>query len=138
MRGGEVMVQPSYPFARLWDDAAARLDPGGEPVSTAPGRSRKRRAVRQGQCSPAPLHTIFVLCEAAGPPSVVPLSLRDAVVELARHIFRIDPSDPGRLQREMDTLTTIARRVQVAQLVYPRRFDGLDAVSQLVRKTLNR
>jgi hypothetical protein len=60
------------------------------------------------------------------------LSQRDALTEMARHLFRLDPTDRSRLEQELDMLTTLVELVPVSRLHVPRAYGRLPAVTQAV------
>jgi hypothetical protein len=69
---------------------------------------------------------------AASTAAILELSRRDAVVELSRHLHRIDPRDRAMLDRELDLLAELVRRVRVARLRLGHRYDGMDVVGELI------
>ncbi len=131
---GRTWLHPSYPFARLAPETAGGLG-GTNDLSAAPTRSLKWRTPRRGSEERHALAIIFVL--AAGETvSVAPLGLRDAMVELARHLYRIDPTDRSRLGRELTQLERLARSTPVRRLGYPRRLDAAESVREAVSAEL--
>jgi len=136
-----VRAFPSYPASRLNDDSAvalraapspplwARLDPV---ASTAATGSKARHAQRSPSAHLS-LRALYVVTAGAELPMIVPVTRRDAVVELARHLHRLDPNDRVRLANELDLLVQLVCRVHVAKLLLPHRFDALAEVQRAVR-----
>lgn len=127
--GDVVRVHPSYPFARLHGDAAQQLE-AADDIHVVATRTHKHRAKRVGETTAQRLAAIYVL--QTGDIGVGPMGIRDAIVELARHLYRIAPTDRTRLLSELDRLERVARGVPVRILSYPRRFDSVARVRQLI------
>ena len=129
VRDDAVWVHPSYPFARLHGDAALHLE-AADDIHVVATRTHKHRAKRAGETSAQRLAAVYVL--RSGELGVEAMGLRDAIVELARHLYRVDPTDRARLLSELDRLERLARGVPVRILSYPRRFDAIGEVRQLI------
>lgn len=125
-----VVVQPSYPFARMFADSLEAL--GKSPTERATARNDKWRFRHPRGGAPRNLSAVFALAVGETVRSE-PMSLRDALAELARHLFRIDPSDRAALAEELTSLERIARGLPVYRLYYPRRYAALPAVRDAVR-----
>lgn len=132
--GEAVFVHPSYAFARLNEDAAHALG-ATDDIHTLPTRAHKWRSAREPSHERQPLRALYVLDR--GELGITPLSQRDAIVELARHLYRVDPTDRARLLRELDRLAELTRLVPVRRLRYPRRFDALPAVVDAILADLS-
>jgi hypothetical protein len=127
-----VDTHPSYAFVRLCHDAVAALAPATR--SLVPGHPHKCRVQRAAARGRQPLVAIYALENAPGPVVVSPHSIRDAVALLARHMYRIDPTDRARLASELPRLERVARRLRVATLRYPRGFDALAEVREAIAR----
>ena len=84
------------------------------------------------------LRRIYLLEQADADPSISEVGKRDAVVQLANNLHRLDPGDRRRLREELPFLETVVSRVPVARLSYRRRFEDLPAVHRAVRHDLAR
>lgn len=133
--GEAVFLHPSYAFARLNEDAAQSLG-ATDDIHTLPTRAHKWRAAREPIHERQPLSALYVLDR--GEIGITPLTQRDAIVELARHLYRIDPTDRTRLLRELDRLAELTSLVPVRRLRYPHRFDALPDVAATILADLSR
>jgi hypothetical protein len=124
---GSVMVEPSHSMARLCADSLCRLDEGAAPTMAA-----KSLLPRPASLSRQPLRMIYSLCPGATGHAVEPMSVRDGVVELARHLFRVDPTDKLALAGELSRLEQVVRAVPVARLRFSHDLDALDALCRFV------
>ncbi|HHH26806.1 MAG TPA: hypothetical protein ENK57_00425 [Polyangiaceae bacterium] len=130
-RDDGVWLAPSYPFARLRRDAIERLGEGHFEVAP---RQLKWRLHREGAVEPVRVGAIYALEEGAEV-EVIPMSRRDALAELAHHVYRLDPTDRSRLTTELLDLEVIVSEVPVARLRYPRRFSAFDQIAPLLEAT---
>ncbi len=132
-----VVACAEYTGLRLWPDSCVAIGlAGGVDVS---GNSEKRRFPGLGHDVESMLRAVYVLAPVAagdGPPSIRPMSAREAVMALVRNSYVLDIEDRGRLSAHFDALARIARRVPVRKLVVPRRFDALDDVPALLARDL--
>lgn len=122
----EVLALPSYPASRLWVDSAERFSSTDRLVVDTV-RTGKLRLDREGADASLPLVALFVLV-ADAEVRVEPLRGGDTVAALAAHLHRLDTADRRRLTDELALLASVAARVPVSRLVYPRSFDALGAV----------
>lgn len=132
LEGSSVIAEPSYPFARLCKDAVLALEGDAMRVARAASRTLKWRAHRPAASGPRRLDTLYTLARHDGPIRIEPLTSRDALVELARHLYRLDPTDRGALRGELGRLERLVGSARVVQLCYPHRFDRLDALRQSI------
>ena len=141
----EVVAIPSYPFIRLGPDSAGALgraapDPARGPAALArdavvasnPRQGGKLRVPMPLGRGRLVLRRLYLLEPSDAGPELTLLSRRDAVVELARNPYRIDPEDRGRLEREFELMVEVVRRVRVARLRYRHRYEDLPAVRALL------
>jgi hypothetical protein len=134
LRGDAVEVHPSYPFARLFGDSLRAMGvKTAERVSARHDKWRVQRRVARGPCRVA---AIFSLSSDSAL-RLVRQRPRDVVAELARHLFRIDPSDRTALMGELAMLESIAARVPLYALHYPRRYDALADVREALSAVLS-
>lgn len=136
-RGDDIVIIPSYPGLRLWDDAIAALfDASGfyTPVTHYNLKQRFRAAASTTTFCPSttPLAGIYVLdtdeSERVASVSTVErplLTKRDAFITLLSLAFKLDIEDQSRLTREFDFLHHLVTRVPVRRLTIPDSFQAL-------------
>lgn len=127
-----VLVHPSYHFARLHLDAAAKLD-ATDDMHVVKTRAHKHRARRDGPTHALRLIALYVL-QQGSEMGTAEVGSRDAMVELARHLYRIAPTDRDRLGSELERLERLTSSVPVRLLRYPRRFDGIAALADFIAR----
>lgn len=129
---GSLLVEPSYPSARLWAPSVDALFSGQDAPRVSP-RSDKRRLVLRTASNAAPLGAIFQLAADSDSISVERLSAAEVVRELPRHTYRLSANDARALAAEFAHITAIARTTSVFVLRYPRRFEALPEVLEQIR-----
>lgn len=140
---GIMQVAPGRPLIRLRNDSWRRLCDG------APKGNRQARLVQQahGMKVHAPagdymphcaLHRkvvgIFLLEDSGyrSAASIRECSAGAGVTTLLEHSFLLDVEDPALLSRQYAHLTALVRQAGVHALTYPRRYDCLPAVIELL------
>lgn len=139
---GTIMAVPSYPGLRLWPDALPAVPGLRAPAST---RFRKVRmaAATAGfryHRTPTALQRIYVLSgrkRGSGVAISTP-SMRDGVMDLLRHAYRLDRTDRSALARELDLAVSVARRRIIRRLAFARTLSGLDEVRTAILEDLAR
>ncbi len=86
--------------------------------------------------APVPLRRIYLLGRNAPEPTIEPLRQRDAMLEIAGHLHRLDPNDPRLLTMELEFLEAVTSVVRVARLSHPRRFEERDALVDAILRDL--
>lgn len=136
---GRFFGVPSYPGLRLWPDVAAALL-GQEAPDLAPVAhytEKKRLGPSSGPlpfCTESvPLARLYLLAssdEATLPPSItlVPLSRREAFLELVRHTYRLDITDREHLRKDFERLSRLTAAPLFRRLTIPRDLALLPAV----------
>lgn len=136
-RGEDIVIIPTYPGLRLWDDAiAALIELRGSyaPVSHYNPKQRFTAATSTTAFCPSttPLAGIYVLDTDDGEQvtSVTAverpfLTKRDALMTLLSLAFKLDIEDQDRLTREFDFLHRLVTQVPVRRLVIPDSFQAL-------------
>lgn len=122
-----VIATPLRPSVRLRDDSIASIAPD----AGARELGGKREVELEGPGGPLPLARLYAL-DLADQVEITPITQRDALLTLATHLHRIDPTDQTLLAREVDFLEAIARRVRVARLAFPRRYEILPDVRRAI------
>lgn len=136
--GETFLARPGYPQMRLEPDGArhllGRID-GLKPVS--PDDTKLHVPIgAEGfgafHDSPLPLTALYVV-ERGGNPGIVPLTRREAVIELVRHSFSPYLVEALGLQpRRLDLFARLVRQVPVLRLSYPSGFEHLPGVVEAV------
>lgn len=124
---GDAIVLPSYASVRLWEDSARTLFVGRS-LAVASPRAPKLRVESARPVGRLRLRKIYALEPSEGEPTISNLSRRDAIVELANHLHRLDPLDPDLLRRELPFLERLVTTVPVARLGYRRSYEDLARV----------
>jgi hypothetical protein len=137
-----LLATPSYPGARLWEDAIETLFEQ-EPAVTdvAHYTAKKRLALADGQlhfCADRiPLRRIYFLADPEQTAddtavAITPLAARAAFMQLVAYSFKLDVDDPGVLRREFQLLDRIAALPLFFRLSYPHDFSMLPAVRRMI------
>jgi hypothetical protein len=139
---GTIMAVPSYPGLRLWPDMLPAV-----PRLRAPSSKRFRKlrtaAATAGfryRRTPAALRRIYVLSgerRESGVAVSIP-SVRDSVMDLLRHAYRLDRTDRSALTRELDLAAHVAQQWIVRRLAFARTISGLDDVRAAILDDLAR
>jgi hypothetical protein len=112
--------------ARVFADALGAGEPSGNKLNltlpTAPG--------------PVAMSRMYILGGHTPKPTIEPLRQRDAMLEIAAHLHRLDPTDPRLLAMELEFLEAVTRVVRVARLSHPRRFEERDALVDAILRDL--
>jgi hypothetical protein len=85
-----------------------------------------------GQPERLPLAALYVLAEPADEVALEPLSPRDAALALVRHTVASRLFAPELLARHLQFCGEVARRVKVRRVHYPRRWEALAGVQELI------
>ena len=125
-----VLAQPAYPRLRLWPQAARTLLPGARTsrlhrrnpklVVSLPRSAWSRSAV--------PLARIYILGSPADQIRVAKLSGTRAFRALAQNTYNTSVIEPERIRRHFEFTASVAAKVPIKRLTYPRRFDALPQV----------
>lgn len=125
-RGEGWLVHPSYPSVRLLEDAAAAF------FARPPAGSRKLRVPVPTCRAPAPLAAI-VLLERGAPRSLDRVRGKDALVGVAQHLDRLDPTDRDALRTELTRLVALAQGVSVWRALVPTDLVALESTLAALR-----
>jgi len=135
--GKDIVIVPTYPGLRLWDDAIAALFEARGSYAPVTHYNPKQRftdtASTMAFCpSTTPLAGIYVLdadeTEQVTSVSTVErplLTKRKALMSLLSLAFKLDIEDQDRLAREFDFLHHLVTQVPVRRLVIPDSFQAL-------------
>jgi len=137
-----LVVTPSYPGARLWDDSIETLFEHAPRVSdVAHYTDKKRLALNDGQVhfcdNTVRLRRMYFLADpekSVHPQAIeiTPLAARAAFVELVSYSFKLDVDDRNVLEREFRLLDRVASLPMFYRLAYPHDFSMLPAVRQAI------
>jgi len=134
---GSLRVLPGHPSIRLWSDSRRALD--GAPHDADRLRSEMTKVRLRAGASlpfcpePRPLRAVHVLGPgSAARTTVDPMKPSDSLVELVRHSFLLDIQQHDMLARHFDELSRMANLPIFFRLDYPRRFDDLPAVRDVI------
>jgi hypothetical protein len=129
-REGALVGIPSYPGVRLWKDVLGPVFGELPPVSSMAHYTEKLRVSRQDGLlkfreTPLRLARAYVLAlpeevEGTKNISIVPLSHRERCIELLRHAYQMDATDPARLTQALETADRVASRLPTYRLAYRR------------------
>jgi len=145
--GDPILGVGSYPGMRLWPDSVSALGATADQTGRVAHYSRKARVAvvdadghgRIGyHAGPLPIEGLYLLAppDTDPPPDAVvitPLPARERVVRLLEYSFRLDIADRARGAREFLALTSLAERLPMHRLRYPRRYDVLPDVAAALR-----
>jgi hypothetical protein len=119
------IAHPSYPSVRLWDDAAAAV------FRLPAGTGRKHHVSLRTVAHPVPLGALFLL-EPGELLAVERLRPRDAVVGLAPHVDRLDPTDRASLLAELELLMALGKETPTFRAVIPRDLADVGAAADAI------
>ncbi len=148
-RGANIIANPGYPYMRLWPGEAVRFLGHFEDLELVhPKISKRWIPVGLGGLGsfcglPQPLKCVYLLekCapnEVEGKVQIVPMSPRDATIELVRHSFEALVADAiGLSARRLDSLSRLAQQIPVRQIRYPSGLEHLPAVQQAITQDLS-
>jgi hypothetical protein len=135
-RGGDWLAFPAYAGVRIWPDVIATARTDGDPPRVAPDTEKRRLGPAEGLSfcrEPVPMRRIYVLdLEEVDRITLVPLSGRDALMAVVAHTFTLDASDTSRAADQLDRAHALCCDVSVKRLQYPRHFDMLADVREVI------
>lgn len=135
--GDACMALPSHPSIRLWKDSQAALINAGTTKAPLVSFTSKARFLA-GQdipfCEePRPLRRVFFLGEGdAQIPIIEPLRPAEAMIQLIKNSFLLDIESRDVLRRHFGDLTRMAELAIYYRLDYPRNFEVLPAVREVI------
>lgn len=125
--GRGFLAHPSYPSVRLWGDSARAVF--GHTTAVVEHKER----VPVGTASGAVPVSVIALLESGETLRFETLRPRDALVAIATHVDRLDPTDRGALRHELELMTKLARETTTMRVVLPRDLDSLStSVDRLI------
>jgi hypothetical protein len=135
--GGTFLARPGYPQTRLEPDTARRFLGRTEGLTAvSPDDTKLHVPVDRFEGSALPLSALYLVERRPGPPEILPLPRRQAVIELVRHSFSPYLVEAAGLQpRRLDLFARLVRQVPVQRLLCPT---GLEHLSQVADAVLGR
>jgi hypothetical protein len=137
---GGILAYPGPPRIKLFSKIARRfLGPTATRVPMNPDTDKLILPIDEHRscASPVALKAIFSLaaprdaCRRPGV-SIEALSPRDTFVELVKGAFNRRLVSPQRLERQFSVMASLAERIPVKKLTYPRAIDRLPEVRRMV------
>lgn len=149
LQGGDFVAHPGYPYLKLWPPEAEHFLGHFEDLEQVHPELSKRWVPIGGKglgtfCeSTQRLNRLYVLeryppCKDRDEIQIIPISPRDAVIELVRYSFAYPVVENVGLQpRRLDFFTQLARQVPIRRLRYPSGFEHLPRVQQAIVEDCN-
>jgi hypothetical protein len=133
-----VLAMPGSASLRLWSDSLSALRLHDAERAPSAGYTPKLRLLAGAQLpfagEPQLLKHIYFLGEGeADQPVITPLSPCDALVQLIKHSFLLDPLQQDVLRLHFDKLMSLVRSGHCYRLDYPRDYAVLPQVIHAVR-----
>ncbi len=128
---------PGHPSIRLWEDSQCAVLGDGvhksAPVQyTSKGRFLAGTSVEHCY-QPRPLSRIYFLGSGTAQQTTVDrIRASDALIELSKHAFLLDPETRRLISSHFEQLAALARLGNCFRLDYPRRFDRLAEVREAI------
>lgn len=138
-RHQELMVVPSHPSIRLWEDSQMELIGVTDAIAPPVDYTHKARLLLGAGFAfceePRPLRRIYLLGDGSAPSisfrAVPPAA---ALMGLIRNSFLLDIDAQDMLARHFDDISLIANLPIHYHLDYPRRFDNLPQLRQAIAR----
>ena len=140
---GRIFSLPSYEGLRLWEDSMAVLFAASQNTSSVAHYSTKKRISLSGNSKFRKNHQILSIIVLSSPSQtsnlevrIVPLSIRDAFIEIANGSFQLDSFDYEERAPHMKALGAVATKIPTFRLFMPHDYDTLPLVRQQILKTV--
>jgi len=128
-----VLVWPGVPQVKLWPESLEALGLPRAPLERVHPSVEKRiwPVALPPTGTPQSLRALYVIAESDRP-ALLPLSRQAAFIELVRHTYTARLVPELNPSRHFVHCASLVRRVPVARLAYPRRFEALPEVIALI------
>lgn len=136
---GTFLARPGFPQMRMEPDSARRFLGRTDGLASISPDDSKLHVPVDAFCGMAtPLAGLYLVERRPGPLEILPLSRREAVVELVRHSFSPYLVEAVGLQpRRLDLFVRLVRQVPVHRLLCPTGFEHLpQAAEALLRRSM--
>lgn len=132
--GGTFLARPGFPQMRLEPDTARfHLGRTDGLANVSPDDSKLHVPVDAFCDAAVPLAGLYLVERRPGPPEILPLPRRQAVIELVRHSFSPYLVEAAGLQpRRLDLFARLVRQVPVRRLLCPVGLEHLSRVADAV------
>jgi hypothetical protein len=139
--GERVTAAPATTGMCVWPDSRRGLGLPDDACEPLPAYGDKMRFVPGGEhgVEPVPLKGVVMLAREQGAsPRLDPIEPRLALIELARHRIRVNPSDPGGAEARaaFAALGRVVSEAAAWRLVYPVDYAALPMVADLLHGLL--
>ena len=133
---GAFLARPGYPQMRMEPDSARHFLGTVDGLATiSPDDSKLHVPVGNFCDTTTPLSALYVIERRPGRPEILPLTRRQAVIELVRHSFSPYLVEAAGLQpRRLDLFTRLVRQVPVKRLCCPQGLEHLPEVAEILAK----
>jgi hypothetical protein len=131
---GTFLVRPGYPQMRMEPDSARHFLGTVEGLAAvSPDDSKLHVPVGNFCDTPTPLSALYLVERRPGPPEILPLTRRQALIELVRHSFSPYLVEAAGLQpRRLDLFARLVRQVPVRRLCCPQGLEHLPEVVEIL------
>lgn len=135
---GTFLGRPGFPQMRLEPDTARRfLGSTDGLAAVSPDDSKLHVPVAAFCDATIPLAGLYLVERRPGPPEVLPLPRRQAVIELVRHSFSPYLVEAAGLQpRRLDLFARLVGEVPVRRLCCPHGLERLPEVAEILGKAM--
>lgn len=141
--GESLMVRPSHPSIRLWEDSFAALMPEEGAVSVAPALNYTPKVrLLAGDAIPfraesTPLRRVYVLSsDQTSVPAVRKLSRAEVLTALVENTFLLDVEERSSLTRHFEFINRLVSKPIFYSLEYPREYAVLAGVHDILIRHL--
>lgn len=135
---GTFLARPGFPQMRLEPDTVHRfLGRTDGLTAISPDDSKLHVPVDAFCDATIPLAGLYIVERRPGPPEILPLPRRQAVIELVRHSFSPYLVEATGLQpRRLDLFARLVRQVPVRRLSCPHGLEHLPQVAEILRRAM--
>jgi len=135
----EYIIRPSHPSIRLWDDSREAIADSSSLAAPPIDYNAKARILADEKfqfCAEnRPLGHVYFLGDGSSQDvSITDVSSQKAVIEMLRHCFLLGVDEREILTHNFQRLAELSRSPIFFRLDYPRRYDILDQVREVVVK----
>lgn len=135
---GTFLARPGFPQMRMEPDSARHFLGTVEGLAAVSPDDTKLHVPVASFCDSAiPLSALYLVERQPGPPEILPLPRRQAVIELVRHSFSPYLVEAAGLQpRRLDLFTRLVRQIPVRRLCCPDGLERLPEVAEILRQAM--
>jgi hypothetical protein len=136
--GGTFLARPGFPQMRLEPDTARCFRGSADGLTAISPDDSKLHVPVDAFCdATTPLAALYVVERRPGPPEILPLPKRQAVIELVRHSFSPYLVEAVGLQpRRLDLFARLVRQVPVSRLYCPHGLEHLPEVVEILETAM--